>query len=285
MTDAITEGDSARGWHRSMIYVVPFNERHVASAYASEVDAVVLELEDAVALSRKEDARRAAAEILASRPEKPTYVRINPVGTGLTLADIEAVATPNLEGVRLAKTECAADVVGVGWALDELGSSAGIQVLLETARGISNMEAAVAAHPRVMAVGIGEQDLQADLGVDEVGFDYMRSKVIIAARSAGLPAPWQGVWVDLNDMEGLRRSTVKGKRTGFFGRTAIHPTQVPIINEVFTPTAEEVARAEEMVAALEAAKKEGVAGLRMSDGTFIDNAVVLAAQRTLAFRP
>jgi citrate lyase subunit beta/citryl-CoA lyase len=268
-----------------MMYVVPLNERHVASAYASEVDAVVLELEDAVALSRKDDARRAAAEILASKPEKPTYVRINPAGTGLTLKDVEAVASPHLEGVRLAKTETAADVYAVGWVLDELGSSAGIQVLLETARGIQNMEAAVAAHPRVMGVGIGEQDLRADLGVDGAGYDYMRSKVIIAARVAELPAPWQSVWVDLNDMDGLRETTIQGKRMGFFGRTAIHPTQIPVINEIFTPSPEEIARAEEMVAALDAAKREGVAGLRMSDGTFIDNAVVLAAQRTLAFRP
>jgi len=277
--------ESVHNWHRSMIYVVPFNERHVASAYASEVDAVVLELEDAIDLSRKEDARQAAAEILASAPSKPTYVRINPVGTGLTLADIEAVATPHLTGVRLAKTESAADVYAVGWALDELGSDAGIQVLLETALGVQSMAAAIAAHPRVMAVGIGEQDLRADVGIDETGFDFLRSKVILAARAAGLPAPWQSVWVDLNDMEGLRTSTIRGKEMGFFGRTAIHPTQVPFINEAFTPTAAEVARAEEMTAALDQAKQEGIAGLRMPDGTFIDNAVVLAAQRTLAFRP
>lgn len=279
------DGSVAHGWHRSMIYVVPFNERHVASAYASEVDAVVLELEDAVALSRKGDARAAVAEILSSAPSKPTYVRINPVGTGLTLADIEAVATPHLTGVRLAKTETAGDIYAVGWVLDELGSDAGIQVLLETAKGIQNMEAAVAAHPRVMGVGIGEQDLRADMGVDEVGFDFMRAKVIVAARAAELPAPWQGVWVDLNDMEGLRATTVRGKEIGFFGRTAIHPTQVDIINEIFTPTAAEIARAEEMTVALESAKRDGIAGLRMPDGTFIDNAVVLAAKRTLAFRP
>jgi citrate lyase subunit beta/citryl-CoA lyase len=136
-----------------------------------------------------------------------------------------------------------------------------------------------------MAVGIGEQDLRADVGIDETGFDFLRSKVILAARAAGLPAPWQSVWVDLNDMEGLRTSTIRGKEMGFFGRTAIHPTQVPFINEAFTPTAAEVARAEEMTAALDQAKQEGIAGLRMPDGTFIDNAVVLAAQRTLAFRP
>jgi citrate lyase subunit beta / citryl-CoA lyase len=275
--------DPGRWLQRSSMYVVAHNERHVQKAYESEVDAVILELEDAVAPSMKVAAREAAVEILSSPPPKPTYVRVNPFGTGLTLADIEAVAGLPIDAIRIAKTESREDAYTVGRLLDELDSEASVQVLLESAKGVEAIEGIVRAHPRVVGVGIGEQDLRADLGAAEDGLLYARSRAIFAARAAGLAPPWQSVWIDLKDQEGLRETTVAGKQLGFFGRSAIHPSQVGIINEVFTPTDEELARARELTEALDDAKDAGSAGLQLPDGTFIDNAVVLGAQRTLAF--
>lgn len=275
--------DDLTGWHRSNLYVVGHRERHIARAYESEADAVVLELEDAVAPSMKAAARAMVADVVSTRPPKPTYVRINPLGTGLTLDDVAAVALAPIAGIRLAKTESARDVhTVVGW-LEELGSSATLQVLVETAGAVERVTEIIAADERVVGVSIGEQDLQADVGATDEGLLYARSKVIFAARAAGLPAPWQSVWTDIPDLEGLRESTRHGKRLGFFGRSAIHPDQIPVINEVFTPSDDEIADAAELQARLDAAVDAGSAGVKLRDGRFIDNAVVQAATRTLAF--
>lgn len=275
--------DEFAGLHRSNLYVVGHRERHIEKAYESEVDAVVLELEDAVAPSMKEAARAMVADVLSTPPPKPTYVRVNPLGTGLTFDDLAAVANAPIAGIRLAKTESAEDVHAVVRWLDELGSDTGVQVLLETARAVERVSEIAAAHERVIGISIGEQDLQADLGASEDGLLYARSRVVFAARAAGLPAPWQSVWTDIPDLDGLRQSTLRGKQLGFFGRSAIHPDQVPIINEVFTPTDAEVAEAEALQQQLDDAVDAGSAGLKLPDGRFIDNAVVLAAKRTLAF--
>lgn len=275
--------DPTRWLQRSSMYVVAHNERHVHKAYESEVDAVILELEDAVAPSMKVAAREAAVEVLSTPPPKPTYVRVNPFGTGLTLADVEAVAGLPIDAIRIAKTESAMDAYTICRILDEMDSQAVVQVLLESAAAVEAVSEIVRAHPRIVGVSIGEQDLRADLGASEDGLLYARSRVIFAARAAALAPPWQSVWIDLKDQEGLRETTLAGKKLGFFGRSAIHPSQVGIINEVFTPSEEELARARALTSALDDAKDAGSAGLQLPDGTFIDNAVVLGAQRTLAF--
>lgn len=275
--------DEMARMYRSNIYVVGHRERHIEKAYASDVDCVVLELEDAVAPSMKEAARAMVRDVLSTPPPKPTYVRVNPLGSGLTYDDIAAVADTAIDGIRLAKAQSSADVLVVAGWLAELGSSAAIQVLLETAGAVERAPEIAAAHPRVVGVSLGEQDLQADIGASDEGLLYARSKVIFAARAAGLPAPWQSVWTDIRDLAGLRESTLRGKRLGFFGRSAIHPDQVPIINEVFTPTRDEIEQAEELQQQLDDAVDAGSAGLKLADGRFIDNAIVLAAKRTLAF--
>lgn len=279
----MTTSTADLGLHRSYLYVVGHREAHVAKAYASEVDAVVLELEDAVAPSMKAAARDAVAEFLTQPPPKPTYVRVNPLGTGLTFDDVVAVAGADIEGIRIAKTESPGDVRAVGRWLDEFGSSLRIQVLLESAAAVADVARIVRGHERVLGAAIGEQDLAADLGVCDEGLLYARSKVVLTCRGAGLAPPWQSVWTDIPDLAGLEETSRYGRRLGFFGRSAIHPSQVPVINAVFTPTAEEIERAEDLQHRLDEAVDAGSAGVRTPDGRFIDNAVVHAAARTLAF--
>ncbi|TFV64808.1 CoA ester lyase [Geodermatophilus sp. DF01-2] len=269
--------------HRSYLYVVGHREDHIEKAYASEVDAVILELEDAVAPSRKEEARRTVARVLRDAPPKPTWVRVNQLGSGLIRDDVEAVAGAAIEGIRLPKTQSAEDVHLVAGWLDEAGSGASIQVILETAAAVERVSEIATAHDRLAGVSLGEQDLQADVGATGEGLQYARSRVVFAARAAGLPAPVQSVWTRLRDLDGLRESCLQGKRFGFYGRSALHPAQVPVINEVFTPTPEEVADAEQLQAQLAAAVDAGAAGLQLPDGRFLDNAVVQAAARTLAY--
>jgi citrate lyase subunit beta/citryl-CoA lyase len=271
------------GLHRSYLYVVGHREDQIEKAYSSEVDAVILELEDAVAPSMKEQARRTVARLLREPLPKPTWIRVNQLGSGLTRADVDAVAGAAIEGVRLPKTQSADDVVTVATWLEETASGACIQAVLETALAVERVAEIARAHPRLAGVSLGEQDLQADLGAADEGLRYARSRVVLAARAAGLPAPVQSVWTRLRDLDGLRESCLEGKRYGFYGRSALHPRQLSVINEVFTPTPEEVAEAQDLQHRLREAVATGAAGLQLPDGRFVDQAVVLAAERTLSY--
>lgn len=269
--------------YRSYLYVVGYRGDHIDKAYRSEADAVILELEDAVAPGRKDEARRMIRATLEREPAKPTLVRINPIGSGHTRQDLEAVADLPLAAIRVAKAESVSDVKMLSTWLTELGSSVPLHLLLESARAVERAPDLLTADARVTGVGIGEQDLAAELGVSsDEGLAYARSRVVLAAAVAGLGPPVQSVWTDIRDLDGLRTSCERGRRLGFVGRPAIHPAQLAVINEAYTPTAEEIADAEELERAFEDGLAEGVAGLRLADGRFVDRAVVRQAQRTLA---
>jgi len=264
---------------RSYLYVPGDNGRRIEKALASEADAVVLDLEDAVAPNRKEEARETVARVLESEPEKPVYVRVNAVGTELSAADIEAVAVHHLAGLRLPKTEAVESVRLVAETLEVLGSGARIQCLIESALGLEHAFEIATSHERVAGISLGETDLAADLGVgDEAGLLYARSRIVSAARAAGLPHPVQSVYTNVQDLDGLRRSTEAGKSLGFVGRSAIHPLQVPVVNEVFTPTGEEVSEAQGLLDQL--GSEEGA--FVLEDGRFVDRAAVESARLTLA---
>jgi citrate lyase subunit beta / citryl-CoA lyase len=268
---------------RSYLYVAGSDSRRIEKALASEADAVVIDLEDAVAPDRKDEARRIAAGVLETENTRPVFVRINAPGSALRERDVEAVAGPNLYGLRLPKTESAEDVRSVAEKIEELGCEAGIQCLIESALGLEMSFEIARAHPRVMGLGPGEADLAADLGVSgEEGLLYARSRIVSASRAAGLPAPVQSVYTNVRDLDGLRRSTAEGKRLGFLGRSAIHPDQIPVINEIFTPTQEEMAEAEDLLGKLKSASASGTGAFALEDGRFVDEAVVRAARATLA---
>ncbi|AZM51159.1 hypothetical protein DMB38_35185 [Streptomyces sp. WAC 06738] len=150
--------------------------------------------------------------------------------------------------------------------------------LLESALGIERAYEIAAAHPAVRGIALGEADLRAELGVaDDAGLAWPRSRAVVAARAAGLAPPAQSVYPDVADLEGLARSCAAGRALGFLGRTAIHPRQLPVIERAFLPTAREVERAEEIVAAASA----DAGALALPDGRFVDAAVVAEARRTL----
>ena len=268
---------------RSYLYAPGNDPRKIEKALASEADAVVLDLEDAVAPNRKEEAREAVSEVLRSRPAKPVFVRVNAPGSALAEKDIRAISGPHLSGLRLPKTESAEAVRGVAERLETLGCEAGIQCLIESALGLELAPEISRSHERVVGISLGEADLAADLGVrDEAGLLYARSRVVATARAAGLPGPVQSVYTNVRNTDGLRQSTEVGKNLGFVGRSAIHPAQIPAINEVFTPTEEEVAEAEELLARLEESAGKGTGAFVLEDGRFADKAVVESARLTLA---
>ena len=268
---------------RSYLYVPGSDPRRIEKALASEADAVILDLEDAVAPNRKEEARTTVAEVLRSEHEKPVFVRINAPDSVLAEEDVEAVAGPRLAGLRLPKTESPESVRRVAQRLENLGCEAGLQCLIESALGLEFAFEIARAHEKVVGMSLGEADLAADLGVHgDAGLLYPRSRLVAATRAAGLPGPVQSVYTNVRDAEGLRRSTMEGKNMGFVGRSAIHPAQIEVINEVFTPTEEEVAEAKDLLARLEESTGTGTGAFALEDGRFVDEAVVGSARLTLA---
>ncbi|SOD63318.1 citrate lyase subunit beta / citryl-CoA lyase [Streptomyces zhaozhouensis] len=250
----------------------------VAKALRSGADVVIVDLEDAVAPERKGRALDAAAELLTERQPVPVQVRINALDGPLARREVERLAgLPGLAGLRLPKTRSPQELAAVaGWAGDAVPE---LWPLLESAVGLERAFAIAEGHPAVAGLALGEADLRAELGVaDEAGLAWARGRAVVAARAAGLEPPAQSVYPDVRDLAGLAASCARGRALGLFGRAAIHPRQLPVIEEAFAPTAEEVAAADEITAA--AATDAGA--LALPDGRFVDAAVVAGARRTLA---
>jgi citrate lyase subunit beta/citryl-CoA lyase len=226
------------------LYVPGDRPERFSKAVATGTDLVILDLEDAVAPERKDDARRHVVDWLSSNELKSPVLEVR-VNTG-SVADLAAVATVGGDvGIRLPKVESAADVDA---AVAVVGHDVAISVLIESARGLDAV-AAIAGHPAVTSVGLGEADLASDLGsADGAVLDWARVRVLVAARAAGKPAPMMAVYTDIADLDGLAADTRRGRAMGFVGRTAIHPSQVPVIAAAFTPTEIELAWAHEVLA-------------------------------------
>ncbi|GAB2839015.1 CoA ester lyase [Streptomyces deserti] len=253
----------------------------VAKALTSGADVVVIDLEDAVAPDRKAYARKATAELLRDRQPVPVHVRVNALDGPWAEADIAAIApAPGLAGLRLPKVTSPAEVVRVAQrAVAADGGPLPLYALLETALGIERAFAVATAHASLRGIALGEADLRSDLGVrEDAGLDWCRSRLIVAARAAGLPPPPQSVHPDTRDLAGLAASCAHGRGLGFLGRAAIHPRQLPVIERAYLPTQEELDQAERIIKA--ASTEQGAQAL--PDGTFIDAAAVTAAHRTLS---
>lgn len=266
---------------RSAVSGTAVDSERMEAAFRSASDAVMIDLEDGVALNRKDEARSKTADLVNKSNEKPIWVRVNSPSSGLWKDDIDALGESNVECVIVAKTETADEIRAVAEELDKVRSPARIRCLLESAVGIKNAFEIASAHHRVVNLHASRVDLAADLNVPgEEGLLHAFSQVIIASRAAGLPSPMLTVYLTHNDPEGLRASTERGKRMGFFGRRANHVDQVSVINEVFTPTVEEVREAKREKEAFESATKDGV-GLFFLDGRVVDIATIKRVDRIL----
>jgi len=283
---------------RSLLFVPADSERKLAKSLASPADVLILDLEDAVAESRKVEARRMAAEFIARQATRigaKLYVRINPLDTALAMGDLAAVVVPGLAGIMLPKTKSAADVARLGHGLDALEARAGlaagsvaiVPVATETAEAMLTMQSyAQLALPRLAGITWGAEDLSAAIGAvsnrDEDGhysplYTLANSLCLAAAAAAGVP-PIDTVHVDFRDAAGLAAACRASRRRGFRGRIAIHPDQVAIINEAYTPSAEEMAHAQRIVDAFAANPDAGTLSL---DGAMVDRPHLTQALRTL----
>ncbi|MEQ3553343.1 CoA ester lyase [Pseudonocardia nematodicida] len=257
------------------LYVPGDRPERFAKAAASGADVVLVDLEDAVAPADKDRARDAVAEYLAGPLDgPPVHVRVN-AGDRLA-ADVHALAgLPGLAGLRLPKVESTDELDAL---VPLLPDGLRLWPLLESARGLSEMDR-IAAHPRVGGIGLGEQDLISALGITSVpALDHLRLRAVLAAATAGLPAPPMSVHPDVRDDDGLRDTTRHGRGLGMFGRSVIHPRQIPVVREAFAPTAAERDRARAIVDAAGATTSGAIA---LDDGTFVDAPIVERALRVL----
>ncbi|MFI5871045.1 HpcH/HpaI aldolase/citrate lyase family protein [Streptomyces sp. NPDC051445] len=263
------------------LYVPGDRPETVTKALACGADVVIVDLEDAVAPDRKEYARTATAERLGEPQPVPVHVRVNALDSPFAAEDLRTVAAlPGVSALRLPKVTSPHQVTRVAESVPPADRGATpLHALLETALGIEHAYAIARAHPSLRGIALGEADLRADLGVrDDAGLDWSRARVVVAARAAGLAPPPQSVHPDIRDLEGLATSCARGRTLGFLGRAAIHPRQLPIIEQAYLPTRQELEEAETIVKA--AATDQGAQAL--PDGRFIDAAVVAAARRTLS---
>lgn len=257
----------------TLLYVPGDRPERIAKALASSAGGVAIDLEDAVAPDAKDAARDALVRFLSAAPAH-VQVRINDSRSAYGQADLKALGGLGV-ALRLPKIESAEQVRQVA----VLAPGAPLHVLLESALGIEQAYDIATAHPAVASIGLGEADLKADLSVtDDTGLAWARSRVIVAARAAGLPSPLQSVYPDVHDLDGLALSCRTGRALGFRGRTAIHPAQLPIITNAYRPTPEEIATARRILAAAQATP----GATTLPDGTFIDPAITRQAERILA---
>jgi citrate lyase subunit beta/citryl-CoA lyase len=276
---------------RSFLFAPGNHPRRVEKALTLDADAVILDLEDAVATAEKPATRTAIAAALTRPRTGLLYVRVNAADTEFCCGDLVEVVRPGLDGIILPKVESPATLTTIDWVLLQLEREFGLSErsidlipIIETARGLTQLDAILAAGTRVKRIAFGAGDFTLDVNMqwkrDEAELAYARARIVTASRAAGLEAPLDTVWVDLQDAEGLEASARAALAYGFQGKMCIHPNQVTVVNRVFTPSEDEIAFAERVVAAFAKAEAEGVASIQL-DGKFIDYPIVYRAQRLL----
>ena len=283
------------GLIRTALFVPGNRLDRLDKALATEADAVIIDLEDAVPPGQKDQARVDVAHKLAGTPGRKIIVRVNGLDTPEFAADLKAVMGPNLWGLMVPKIESPMDVARLHEALLKAEAAAGLQpgdlpviALIETAKGVDNISQIAAGQtepPRLYTVAFGSADYSLDLGI-ELTMDgdellYARSRLPIACRAHDLAPPIDTPFmIDLKDIPALEADTARAKQLGFMGKLCIHPNQIEPVNTIFTPGPDEIAQAVKIIQAYEESEAKGL-GVIQLDGKFVDLPVVERARRTL----
>jgi len=278
---------------RSILSVPGSSPRFILKAETVDADVIALDLEDSVAPQEKASAREAVAAAVETFPKagRLLYVRPNDLDSGLLEDDLAAVVRPGLDGIHLPKVHRPATLVHVDHYLTLLerlsGLPAGsvrIMAWIESAEGVANVEAICTASPRLVAVSVGSEDYAASLGVsrsaDGTELAFARARVVNAAAAAGLAAI-DGAETALGDRDRFWQTCRTVRQLGYRGKFCIYPDQVRLVNDAFAPTAAERAWAEQVVAAFEAARDQGIGAISV-DGAMVDLPIYERARQLLA---
>ena len=268
---------------RSWLFVPADSERKITKALDSDADAVILDLEDSVAPDMKATAR----DILKGLPKRSNgpewWVRVNPLGSEFHKDDLTLIGSAYVHGIVLPKAESGADVIQLAHRTGNIPIHA---IVTETAASLFGLLSYRDPKSPLAAMSWGAEDLSAALGASskqeaggDLSFTYKlaRSLCLAGAVAAGVQ-PVDGIFADFKDTKGLKAEAEAARRDGFTGKLAIHPAQVPIINAAFTPSADDVRHAEEVVAAFEAHPKAGVLSV---GGKMVDRPHLMQARRIL----
>ena len=268
---------------RSWLFVPADSEKKIAKALESDADAIIFDLEDSVAPSRK----AAARDILKGLPERSNgpqwWVRINPLGSEFHKDDLTLIGSAYVHGIVLPKAESGADITQLAHRTGSIPIHA---IVTETAASLFGLLSYRQPASPLAAMSWGAEDLSAALGASskydesgELSFTYRlaRSLCLAGAVAAGVQ-PVDGVFADFRDEDGLAREAAAARREGFTGKLAIHPAQVAVINAAFTPSADDIAHAQEIVAAFDAQPDAGVLSV---GGKMVDRPHLMQAKRVL----
>jgi citrate lyase subunit beta/citryl-CoA lyase len=279
-------------WLRSLLFVPGSKPDWIEKAWRSKSDGIIIDLEDAVPYAEKEKARSSVRQVLEQAdPEKYYCVRVNSIGSKMAFDDLEAVVHPNLSAVMLPKVSTAAEIEDVDARLAVFEQNAGVTrgsiglpLLLETALGMRHAYDITVSNSRVdailMSAGPGG-DAQRAIGYrwSKTGTEtlFLRSKIVLDARAAGV-SPLINSWYDIKDTDGLRSDAQLNRGLGYMGMAVIHPSHVSVVNEVFTPSAEEVRFYKGLLQAFEEAVKFGNAAV-VYEGDMVDYAMASTARQ------
>ena len=280
---------------RSLLFV-PANQRRMLDKLGSlAADGFIFDLEDTVPPAEKANGRAMAKETIAKTPGQRSWVRVNSVPSGYLHEDLEAfIGAPGLAGFVVPKQDSVGDVAFVDRLIASIETRRGLPVgstpiivMIESAAGVLSAREIIGGAQRIESAvyaGGEDGDMNVSLGAtwssEGPEMMFVRQMTFVAARANNIPYPLDGVYSNVRDPEGFRRDTQLSKRMGFRGRTVIHPTQIAIANEVYSPAAAEVDYAQRVIAAYEEAVARGI-GSTTVDGKLVDVAMAKTAQNLL----
>jgi citrate lyase subunit beta/citryl-CoA lyase len=285
---------------RSLLFIPGNNERFLKKSIKLQADILCFDLEDSVPSNEKEAARILVARYLASRQgenDSFIYVRINSFDSGLVGGDLERIVMNGLDGIVLPKIGNSEEVTQIIHKIDAIVSkrklTSGIRIIpsIETARGVVNANSIASSHKNVTALVFGVFDYLYDMNIDVeyddfVSYNYARSKIPVDARAAGIDA-LDGIWQNVNDIDGLIKDAAIAKKLGYSGKTLIHPSHINPVHDIFRPTKKQIEWAKKVLAELQDTFEKGnVRGAKLLEGKMIDavhykqaKAVISAAEQ------
>ena len=277
--------------NRSYLFAPGNHERRVEKALGLGADVVILDLEDAVAISEKKSTRELINKTLEQPRNCAVFVRVNAYDTEFCYGDICSIVSENLDGIVLPKLESLEDLRSIDWLLGNLEQERGLpngsidlMPIIETAVGLVNIREIARADTRVKRLAFGGGDYTRDLRMEwtlkEDELLPVRSEMVLASRFGKLEPPVDTVFIHIKEHDAFRSSCSNILGLGFQGKMCIHPDQVPVTNETFTPDPEEVKWSQRVIDEFAKAEKAGIASIQV-DGYFVDYPIVEKAQRTV----
>ena len=277
--------------NRTYLFAPGNHERRVEKAMGLGADVVILDLEDAVAISEKKSTRNLINKTLDQPRNCAVFVRVNAYDTEFCYGDICSIVSENLDGIVLPKLESLEDLRAIDWLLTNLEKERGLphrsidlMPIIETAGGLVNIREIANADTRVRRLAFGGGDYTRDLGMQwtlkEDELLPVRSEMVLASRFGKLEPPVDTVFIHIKEHDAFKASCLNILGLGFQGKMCIHPDQVPVTNEIFTPSVDEVRWSKRIISEFGEAEKAGIASIQI-DGYFVDYPIVEKAQRTV----